>query len=214
MDMRLIPSLARYGAVLACLSLPVAVQAHPHIFVDTALRVVLDDQGRATAIEVSWTYDELYSLLILEDMELDSDYDGVLTEAELAQLAGFDMQWVPGFAGDLYAAGTDGSVGLGAPQPLETGFADGKITTRHRRDLASPQLQFDLRAYDPTFYTAYDMTGGVVAEGCTVTRQAADLDAAYALVEQKMTEQAYAEDDYPAVGDAFADRFVLTCPAR
>jgi ABC-type uncharacterized transport system substrate-binding protein len=194
------------------LCLPQMAQAHPHIFVDTTLRVLTDDQGRAIGVEVTWAYDELYSLLILEDMELDSDYDGILTGEELARLHKFDMNWDAGFAGDLYATGGAGALALGAPQPVETRFENAKIVTRHIRSFAQPQQGVVLRAYDPTFYTAYDLTGGVHApEGCTVHRQAADLDAAYDKVAKMMDQNDYADDDYPAVGDAFADTVTVTC---
>jgi ABC-type uncharacterized transport system substrate-binding protein len=192
--------------------LPVVVQAHPHIFVDTTLRVLTDDQGLATGVEVTWVYDDLYSLITLEDWELDTDYDGVLTDEELAKLHRFDMNWVPGFLGDLYATGESGDLVLGPPQPVDTTFKDARIVTRHIRHFPQPQSAVVLRAYDPTFYTAYDLTGGVHApEGCVVHTQVADLDAAYALVAAKMDEQDYAADDYPAVGDAFADTVTVTC---
>jgi ABC-type uncharacterized transport system substrate-binding protein len=202
----------RPALISAALCLPPMAQAHPHIFVDTALRVLTDDQGRATGVEVTWVYDELYSLLILEDMGLDGDYDGVLSEGELAKLHRFDMNWDEGFAGDLYATGDSGPVALGAPQPVETRFEDAKIVTRHIRQFAGPQDAVVLRAYDPTFYTAYDLTRGVQApKGCTVHTQTADLDAAYARVARMMEQKGYAEDDYPAVGDAFADTVTVTC---
>lgn len=200
--------------ILTCLALclPPMAQAHPHIFVDTTLRILTDDQGRATGVEVTWAYDEFYSLLVLEDMQLDSDYDGVLTQAELGRLHGFDMQWIEGFQGDLYVNAPDGALTLGAPAPLATLFENGKIITRHLRQLPAPQETVVLRAYDPTFYTAYDLVGGVQApKGCQVIRSEADLDAAYAKVAKMMDERAYAEDDYPEVGDAFADTVTVTC---
>ena len=52
-------------------------------------------------MRVTWAYDEFYSLLVLEDMRLDQDADGVLTEAEEQFLSGFDAQWVEGYNGDL-----------------------------------------------------------------------------------------------------------------
>lgn len=204
--------------VLTCsalLSLPLPLEAHPHVFVDTSLRVLTDEAGRVSAIEVTWVYDELFSLLVLEDMQLDGDYDGVLTAAEQERLNGFDMNWDPGFSGDLYLYAKDAVVDLSPPEPLQTGFADGRITTRHRRSLARPLDQVQMQAYDPYFYTAYDMKGGVQApEGCQVRSLTADLDAAYAEVEKLMSEKAYAEDDYPAVGASFADMFVVTCPGN
>ena len=70
---------------LFAILLPLGAQAHPHIFVDTALALVTNAAGRPAGVEVTWRYDEFYSLLIFEDMGLDGDYDGTLTEAELAR---------------------------------------------------------------------------------------------------------------------------------
>lgn len=203
----------RFLSVLFVAVAPMPVVAHPHIFVDTSLRIVTDENGHAIGVEVTWAYDELYSLLVLEDMGLDSDYDGVLTPAELARLDGFDMKWVQGFEGDLYARGSDGPISLVAPKSLSTRFEAGKIITRHLRPFPSAQKTFELRAYDPTFYTAYDLSAGGVSapSGCAIDRQVADLDAAYAKVEKLMSEDDYAEDDYPKVGDAFADKVIVTC---
>ena len=191
---------------------PAQLVAHPHIFVDTALQVVTDDSGRIVGVEITWTYDELFSLLVLEDMELDSDYDGELTEAELQQLQGFDMNWIEGYPGDLYALRDGTLLQLGPPQPRGTEFAGGKITSRHFRTIDQPGTFVTLRAYDPTFYTAYDLTGGVHApDGCNVAIDKPDLDAAYAQVEEKLKDMPPDPDDYPEVGDLFADTVRVTC---
>ena len=92
------------------------MQAHPHVFVETGLRLVASESGAIQGVEVTWRYDELYSLLVLEDMELDADFDGRLTAAELQVLDGFDLNWVEGFEGDLYAKTAKGALGLGPPE--------------------------------------------------------------------------------------------------
>lgn len=190
-----------------------AAQAHPHVFVDTTLRIETDAEGRPVAVEVSWRYDELYSLLVFEDMGLDSDYDGALTEDELARLDGFDMQWIPGYAGDLYLSGGAGPIRLGPPEPVATRVDGGRIETVHRRPLAAPGPEtIVLRAYDPTYYTAYDLTGGVSApEGCSVEIAAPDLDAAQARVERELDGRPATVEDFPEVGDAFAETVTLRC---
>ena len=81
--------------------LPISAAAHPHVFIDTGLEFIVDDAGQLTHVRVTWVYDEFYSLLVLEDMKLDQDADGVLTDAEEQVLAGFDAQWVEGYNGDL-----------------------------------------------------------------------------------------------------------------
>lgn len=207
---RIIPLLA--AAVLA----PQDAASHPHIFVDTALKLIVSDSGQLEAVEITWAYDEFYSLLIFEDRGLDGDYDGALTAQELAKLRGFDMAWVEGFQGDTYLTRAGEALELGAPEHLATEVADGRITTRHRRVLAEPQAADGvvIKAYDPGYYTAYTMTGGLeVSGGCQASVTPPDLDAAYTKVEELLYAMPadQAEDAYPEVGEAFADTVRLSC---
>ena len=77
--------------------------AHPHIFIDAGMEVIFDDQARATGLRITWSYDDLFSLMLVEDRGLDPDFDGVLTPEEATAISGFDMEWQPGYAGDTYA---------------------------------------------------------------------------------------------------------------
>jgi hypothetical protein len=63
--------------------------AHLHVFVDAQIAPQFAADGRIEAIKVTWPYDDLYSLMILEDHALDQDGDDLLTEAEIAGLQGF-----------------------------------------------------------------------------------------------------------------------------
>ena len=91
--------LLRSSLVAVCLAAPVPALAHPHVLIDTGLKLVTDAEGMLVGVEVQWTYDDLYSMLLFEDMGVDNDHDGRLNPAEIAFLDGFDMQWVPGFEG-------------------------------------------------------------------------------------------------------------------
>lgn len=199
---------------LVAMATPVATPlgAHPHVFVDVALRIEAGPGG-ITGVEVTWTYDAFYSLLLFEDMGLDNDADGRLTPAEEARLQGFDLNWDPGFKGDLEAYLAGAEVALGRPEARGTRVVDGRIETRHFRPLASPGPRVDLKAFDPTFYVAYELAGRVTApETCKVTVTPADLDAAYTMVEEALYAQPFTDDDsYPEVGAAFADLVEVTC---
>lgn len=202
----------------AALLAPQDAGSHPHIFVDTALKVIVSDAGQLEAVEITWAYDEFYSLLVFEDRGLDSDYDGALTSEELAQLKGFDMAWTEGFQGDTYLTRDGEALVLGAPEHLATEVADGRITTRHRRALVQPQPADGvvIKAFDPGYYTAYTMTGGLeVSGGCQASVTPPDLDAAYTKVEELLYAMpaAQAEEAYPEVGEAFADTVRLSCGA-
>ena len=138
--------------------------AHPHVFVDVALRFQGDGQGRLTGVEVTWSYDDFFSLLILSDMGLDPDGDGRLTEDELAKLKGFDLEeWPEGFEGDLYIHAGGEKIALDHPEPTGVALEDGRIVATHRRGFG-PVSADGLRVepYDPTYFVDYTLTGPVV----------------------------------------------------
>lgn len=199
--------------------------AHPHIFIDSGLHPVFDGEGRLSAVRVVWTYDELYSLLTLEDLGLDDDYDGALTEAELARLNGFDMDWMPGYEGDLYVLANGQPVALSGPLDHATEFVDGRIVTMHTRALktrievgAEPVV---FQVYDPTFYTAYHVTLPTRIEGrgdCTARTFVPDLTEANRALLDALAElgadETVEDYDFPAVGAEFAEEIRLTCAPR
>lgn len=205
--------------VRACLVLlvpvlPVAATAHPHIFIDTKLRLQLGADGSFEGIEISWTYDDFYSLLLLTDMGLFTDASGALDDSGLAELDGFDMQWVEGFAGDTFATRDGLPVTLGPPEGRGVSVENGLITSVHYRRASGPMDGLVIKAFDPTFYTAYSLIGPVEVDAdCSVTVEAPDLDAAYTMVEQLLyaTPAADAEDNFPEVGEAFADTVRVSC---
>ena len=190
--------------------------AHPHIFVDAGLRLAVDGQGRATGVEVTWAYDELYSLFTFGDLGLDSDYDGELTAQELTALDGFDLHWVPGYAGDLYLETAAGPVPLGAPEGRGVSVQAGRIRSVHFRPLPQPvpAAGLLLRVYDPTFYTAYSLALGVTAgAGCRAVITPPDLDAADARLRALLAAipADQTETEFPEVGATFADTVAIRC---
>ena len=114
---------------IACL--PVSLAAHPHVFVDTGLELIFDDEGRLTHVRVEWAYDEFYSLMLLEEMRLDNDMDGVLTEAEEGHLAGFDAEWVEGYNGDLVMRLGGEQLELSGPMEPTATTEQGRIVSTH-----------------------------------------------------------------------------------
>ena len=204
----------RFLTALAVALSPGLAVAHPHVFVDTTIRVVVDAAGELEGVEISWTYDDFYSLLLLSDMGLDNDGDGRLRDDELRRLDGFDMNWIEGYQGDTHATRAGAPVALGPPQGRGVSVKRGLITSTHFRAASGPADGLVVKAYDPTFYTAYSLVGKVEVDGpCRAAVVPADLDAAYSLVEELLyaTPTAEAEDSYPEVGEAFADTVTLSC---
>jgi ABC-type uncharacterized transport system substrate-binding protein len=208
---------------LALLVLPVPALAHPHVFVDATVEVIFDAQNRATALRIGWTYDDLFSLMIIEDRGLDPDYDTVLTDAEVAQLSGFDMQWEAGYPGDTYALMGGQPLALSQPKDFTATSADGKITSTHTRSFDAPLAigsdPLVIRVYDPTYYTSYAILGQPAltgATGCSVqvfAPDAAVAEATYLEAVGQMDAQMLEDGNFPAIGAAYAMEARVTCAA-
>jgi hypothetical protein len=63
--------------------------AHLRVFVDAQIAPQFAADGRVEAIKVTWSCDDLYSLVIFEDHALGRDGGDLLTEAGIAGLQGF-----------------------------------------------------------------------------------------------------------------------------
>lgn len=197
-------------------------QAHPHVFVETRLEILVDDRNRATGVRISWTYDDMTSLALIVDRGLDPDFDGVLTPEEQAQINGFDMHWPPDVAGDTYALLGDKPLTLSRPVEWTTAYTDARLTSTHLRVFDAPvevrDVPLVIQAYDSGYYTAYTVeeakvTGGT---GCSAEifvpdPEKADQTLIAALAELSPSEDA--EVQFPAVGAAFAEEARVTCPA-
>jgi polyphosphate kinase len=197
--------------------------AHPHVWIDTRVEVILNERNEATSLRISWTYDDLYSLYIVGDMGLDPDWDGTLTPEEEAKLKGFDMEWIEGFEGDTYALMAGAPLKLSGPRDWTAGYAEGKITSIHVRDFAAPVAvagePLVIQVYDPGYYTAYSIpfdpviTGGT---GCSAKVFVPDLDAADAALQEALKEytpDVDLEAEFPAIGANYAEEVRLTCAA-
>lgn len=212
----------RYLWVLLLLVVPVQLRAHPHVFIDTGFEFIFDDDSRLTHMRITWAYDEFYSLLILEDRGLDGDGDGVLSEVEIDDLTGFDMNWDPGYDGDLVLMQGDGQIALAAPTEATATVRNGRIITTHLRGVKSGPLvasNLSARAFDESYYTAYDLSLPVLVNGadyCTIDRFDPDIDARLADMQAMLlridADADLEEMDMPLAGAEFATEIRLSCP--
>jgi ABC-type uncharacterized transport system substrate-binding protein len=199
------------------------VLAHPHVWIDTRIEVILNEANEATGVRIGWTYDDLYSLYVVGDMGLDPDWDGKLTPEEEAKLAGFDMEWIEGFEGDSYALLGETELELSGPQDWTASYADGRITSTHLRTFAMPVPVADVplivQVYDPGYYTAYSIpydpvvTGGT---GCTAQTFVPDLDEADQALQaalEEFTPDVDLEQQFPAIGKAYSEEVRVICVA-
>ncbi|UUV06787.1 DUF1007 family protein [Ruegeria sp. YS9] len=213
----------RYLITTLILCLPMQTNAHPHVFIDTGLEFIVDDASQLTHVRVTWAYDEFYSLLVLEDMKLDQDADGVLTQSEERFLTGFDTQWVEGYNGDLVVTADGNPVALSGPMEAHATVEDGRVVTTHLRAVeagAVPATALSAKAFDETFYTAYEVTRPVTVTGpsaCRMDRFDPDIDGQLAQMQAFLltldADYDLEENDIPLVGESFATEIRVSCPA-
>lgn len=206
--------------LLAASLWPMTVPAHPHIFVEAQVTVVFSEDG-GLGIKLDWFYDDLFSLLVTTDLGIDMDGDLILTAAEEQLLDEQITAWPPEYTGDLEVSQEGAVLPLAEKQEHRMTYEGGLFHEAHLRPVPgvpNADAPIQIRVFDPTFYTAYDLRRPVLIEGrddCTAQVIAADLDAAYALAEELLDGRdpnAVGPDDYfPAIGDAFADTIVVTC---
>jgi len=205
--------------LITALAAPISAVAHPHVFVEATVTVIFDELGDV-AIKLDWLYDDLFSLLVTSDLGLDMDGDLILTAAEQTMLDDQVAAWPPEYQGDLDVSQNGEAVALLEKQGHSMSYTGGLFREVHLRpvSIADPAAPLQIRVYDPSFYTAYDLKQPVLIEGrddCDVSVIPADLDAAYALAESlnvDLSSQSSDPNDYfPAIGDAFADTIVVTC---
>lgn len=209
---------------LSCLGSGQAA-AHPHEFIDTAITFRADNEGRLGAIGVVWVWDDLTSMLIIEDLGLDSDADGELTAEEKQRIVAQFSEWPEDYGGDLYLTQNGQPVELSGPLETRADYVDGRLILSFFRALPNriglDQNPLILKAYDPSYYAFYDLARIPEVrgrEGCHVSINKADIGAAQKLYEtllgQLTEEEILEQGKYPEVGGAFADEVVLECAAQ
>lgn len=207
----------------ALICLGTAAAAHPHVFVNTEVQVLVNDAGTVYGVRLTWIYDDFFSLLVTEDMGIDSDGDLILTAAETTALTDYITDWPADYDGDLYVTQDGRPVALGEVTEHSVAMVDGLISETYERtfaspaDIASPVL---IQVYDPYYYVAYSVVGDlpvVGGTGCETAYQAADLNAAYSKVDELLygrpASDVGPDEQFPEVGALFADTVIVTCGA-
>ncbi len=208
---------------VASLGLAAPLGAHPHIFVDTELELVFAPDGQPEGIWISWAYDPFFSMLLVSDMGLDPDFTGDISEAERAELDGFDMNWIEGYHGDTHVTQGGRALALSGPVEWVSDYREGQLFSRHLRrfeDRPDPAQELVIAVYDPTYYTSYGLVGMPQITGrgdCLARIYEPDWEAAGAQLEAALDEMLGAggdmEADFPAVGALFAEEVRILCPA-
>jgi polyphosphate kinase len=210
----------RSASALAALALTLAApaaRAHPHVFVDVGIDFVMDGRGRLGALRVTWLFDPLYSVLVLEELGIDPALPP--DPQARATLGALQPEWAAEFGGEgsLFVDGADAA--LGEAREFTGDMDDGRLVIAFERPLEAP---LDPRGaavlaavYDPTYFVAYFLTQAPRVEGgagCAAVAMPFEADGALADLQSSLLDLSMEETPAdPMVGRLFADRARLSC---
>lgn len=211
----LAPLLAGALALLAA-----GAGAHPHIFIDGGVDFRFDDQGRLEALRITWIYDPLNSLFMLEELGL--PVDAPIPPADRPRLAAYQTEWIEGFDGDSYLHHDGARIGLSGPLDAEGEVRDGQVVISFLRRVETPFRPDEttvVEVYDPTYFTAYAVTdppriegpAGAPTEDCRTEVVPYVPTAPLAALQQRLLEIPIDEEPEGTPGALFAERVRLTC---
>jgi ABC-type uncharacterized transport system substrate-binding protein len=207
------------AALLAAAPLPAL--AHPHVFAEARLDVVVSPDRHVTALRHVWRFDDLFSSTVL--VEFDANKDLVLDDKELQEVAStvYDSLNDYGYFQIVTADGKD--VAMNRPKKLIADFQDNQLIILFESTPKNPLLlagKVSFGIYDPTFYTAIEflddehMAVEGMPDGCKRAVIRPDPDEAIAQNQDKLTEDFFNDPMGNDLGSIFATRLEITCAAN
>jgi ABC-type uncharacterized transport system substrate-binding protein len=204
--------------VAALLAPAIQAQAHPHVFIDAGVDFLFDDEGRLSHLRVTWLYDHLWTLILLEDLGIAEAPDGTIAPEDANAVARDQSQWIDGYEGDATLLHDGRAVGLSRPIEPQADYREGQVEIRFLRALEAPirpEAGTVVKLYDPTYFVAYFVAyePGLefAPEGCTAEVVPFEPTGPLVALQQSLFDIPPDEDPEEPVGHLFADRVYVSC---
>ena len=207
--------------IVSCAAALVCGQAaaHPHVFAEAKMTLVLNAAGAVEKLTHNWVFDDLFSSTVL--VEFDKDQDLKLSEEELKDVQGTIVDSIGDYNYFQTISNNGADVKMARPPNL-TAKMDG--TTLVISFESAPEKILPLHGkvsfgiYDPTFYTAIDFvadsdlqTTGLPA-GCEAKVIRPSPEEAMAQNQKNLTDSFFATTDAVSMGQLVATRLEVSCP--
>jgi ABC-type uncharacterized transport system substrate-binding protein len=200
----------------AILFLATPAFAHPHVFADARLEVMIDPDGTVKSLRHVWRFDEFFSSTVL--VQFDKNKDLKLEKAELEAVAKTVHHSLADY--NYFQLVTQGGkdVAMQAPDHLIADFRDNRLLIlfeTHPKEKLKLAGKTDFGIYDPTFYTAIDFHGDadIVVDGlpadCAKKVIRPDPDQAIAQNQKTLTDAFF--NDPTDLSKIFATKLEITC---
>ena len=198
--------------------------AHPHVWIEMQSSIVFNDAGLIKGVDLEWTFDDGYTQMALEGLDVNGD--DVYSQEELAPLTkeniismkDYDFFTVMRVGGDQQKLG----------EVTEYGqiWSNNKLTLHFQVPLATPvdpkKAPFTVKVYDPEFFIALDYIKddpvdvvGKIPAACKLDVKPvptdAELDQTRAMLSEKGKD--WKPDTSEEFGALFAQAVSIDCKA-
>jgi ABC-type uncharacterized transport system substrate-binding protein len=217
--MRLTKTTFLLATVLPPLAFSAPAAAHPHVFAEARLDVVLaPDRKSVKSLRHLWRFDELFSSTVL--MEFDKNSDRKLDDAELKEVADTIFSSLAEYDYFQLVTVNGKDVHMNAPAQLIANFDGNQLIVLFESEPATPIAlsgKIDFGVYDPTFYTAIDfaddanMTVEGLPSNCTRTVVRPNPDEAIAENQKTLTDAFFNDPTGNDLSKIFATKLELNC---
>jgi ABC-type uncharacterized transport system substrate-binding protein len=216
---------ARYLSKAAAASIALGASglpalAHPHVFAEARLEVVVNPDRTVKSLRHLWRFDDVFSSTVL--MEFDQNADLKLDEAELQEVANTVHSSIAEYKFFQMVTADGKDVEMTPPPGLIVNFEDGQFIILFESTPKEPLKlagKINFGVYDPTFYTAIEFTDddkmSVVSmpDDCSRKVVRPDPDEALAQNQASLTEAFFNDPAGTDMSKIFATKLELTCKA-
>jgi ABC-type uncharacterized transport system substrate-binding protein len=213
------PCLTFLTISLAAALLSGEAAAHPHVFAEAKMTLMLTQSGTVEKIRHHWVFDDLFSSTVI--VEFDKDGNGQLDAEELKEVQNTIVDSIGEYNYFQTISSNGADVKMARPPNL-TASMDG--TTLVIAFDSAPEKILPLHGktafgiYDPTFYTAIDFVNDsdlrapALPASCEAKVVRPSGEEAMAQNQKNLTDAFFATTDPANMGALVATRLEVTCP--
>ena len=133
-------------------------QAHPHVWIEMQSDVVFTDDGLIKGVDLEWTFDDGYTQMALDGLDVDGD--GIYSQGELAPLTKENIESLKDYEYFTVMRANGEQQKIGAVTDFGQIWSNNKLTLHLQVPLEKPidpkKDEFVLKVYDPEFFIAID----------------------------------------------------------
>ncbi len=191
--------------------------AHPHVWIFAYSDAVFDENGQVIALNIEWEFDEFYSVVAIEG--LDVNENGTYEDSELRPLATANLEALKEWDYFTKVAAGSEELTFGDISDYGSYVRNGVLTLHFILPLADPadptEQTISYKMYDPTFYIAIDYansdalaSSGAIPDSCEMKLLEADADK-----DEETVVESYYESmlESGTIGAIYAQTAVIAC---